>query len=386
MKRNEKAFSRFALFVAVALVFSVMGGMIGMNLTTASAEETADEVVGYDSIYSSSNPVPAIAAKVRPSVVMVINKQDSWDRTTRTVSSVESGYGSGTYIQAADQGGYILTNNHVVDGATSVEIEWLDGTRMDVTVVGTDDGTDLAVLKFEEDAPADAEVVPMGDSDALQIGELAIVIGNPCGEELFGTTTVGIISGLERENMNAGNFTRAVSTIQTDAAINSGNSGGALLNSKGELIGIPTLKLSSSGSYTSAAYEGLGFCVPVNTAKTIVEELITNGKVTRPRIGVSVSDFDGPDEPLNNYPPMGIQIMSVEEGSPAEDAGLQPGDVVYAVDDVRTTNYNEMTAELDKHAAGDKVTLTIYRYYDENGTWLGKYEELFVEVELKILD
>lgn len=390
MKHNYKnAFSRFAMLIAVALVFTAVGGYVGMNLKNASAEETdttASESVGYDSIYSSSNPVPAIAEQVRPAVVQVIQSTQTWNRSSRQVSTQETGFGSGTYIQATEDGGYILTNNHVVDGAQKLSIKWLDGTVMDATLVGSDDGTDVAVLKFEGSAPEGVEPVTLGDSDALQIGELAVVIGTPGDDDLFNTVTVGIISGLDRENMNANNFTRATTTIQTDAAINSGNSGGALLNSKGELVGIPTLKISGSASSYSASYEGLGFCVPINTAKPIVEELIANGKVTRPRLGITVADFDGPEEALSSYPPMGVQIMAVEEDSPAEVAGLQAGDVIYAVNDVRITTYTEMTAELDKHAAGDTVTLTIYRYYDENGKWLSQYELLEVEVELKILD
>ena len=380
MERSKKFVSRFAMFMVVALAFAALGGAVGMNLKPAEAEQTS---VGYESIYSSANPIPEIAARVRPSVVLVVNKTEMWDRSSRQMIAQTNGTGSGTYIRSENGVGYILTNNHVIENANSVEIQWLDGTIMQTEIVGADDGTDLAVLKFTDPAPADAQPVPMGDSDALVIGELAIVIGNPGGEELFGTTTAGIISGLERDTVNASNFSRAVSTIQVDAAINSGNSGGALLNAKGELIGIPTLKMMYS---SSSVYEGLGFCVPVNTAKEIVEELITYGEVVRPRIGVSVSDFDGPDEPASNWPPMGIQIMSVEEGSPAEAAGLQPGDVIYAVDGVRTKSYTQMTQELDKHEAGDKVVLTVYRYYDENGKWLYSYEKLEVEVELQIID
>ncbi len=383
MKQNSRnALSRFAAFVAIALAFAAVGGVIGMNAIHASAEEK----VGYDSIYTSANPVPGIARAIRPSVVQVIQSTQSWDRGTRQITTQETGFGSGTYIRATDDGGYILTNNHVVEGAQALSIEWLDGTKMDATLVGSDDGTDVAVLKFTGKAPEGVKPVAMGDSDALEIGELAVVIGTPGSDNLFNTVTAGIISGLDRENMNARNFTRATNTIQTDAAINSGNSGGALLNSKGELVGIPTLKMSGSASVYSATYEGLGFCVPINTAKPIIEELIANGKVTRPRIGVSVSDFDGPDEAIDSYPPMGVQIMKIEEDSPAEEAGLQAGDVIYAVDGVRTTNFNAMTAELDKHEAGDKVTLTVYRYYDEDGMWLGKYEKLDLDVELKILD
>lgn len=381
MERSKKFVSRFAMFMAVALAFAALGGMVGMNLKSAVAEP--QEFVGYDSIYSSANPVPAIAEKVRPSVVLVVNKTEMWDRSSRQMISQENGFGSGTYIRTENGLGYILTNNHVIANANSVEIRWLDGTIMDAEIVGADDGTDLAVLSFADPAPADAQPVPMGDSDALVIGELAIVIGNPGGEELFGTTTAGIISGLGRDSVNASNFTRAVSTIQVDAAINSGNSGGALLNARGELIGVPTLKMMYS---SSAVYEGLGFCVPVNTAKKIADELIEHGEVVRPGIGITASNFDGPDEPASNWPPMGVQIMSVLEDSPAETAGLQPGDVIYAVDDVRTKDFTQLTSELDKHEVGDVVKLTVYRYYDANGKWLYNYEKLELDVQLEILN
>ena len=297
------------------------------------------------------------------------------------------GYGSGTYFRALDgsEGGYVLTNNHVIENGERVEILWLDGTRMEAEVVGADDGTDLAVLKFNDPAPEGAHPVPLGDSDALQIGELAVVIGNPGTGDgvLFGTVTAGIVSGLGREEINANNFSRAVSVIQIDAAINGGNSGGAMLNAKGELVGVPTLKMSYS---SASVYEGLGFCVPINTAKDVIEDLIEHGKVIRPRMGVGVQDFDGPDEAMRSWPPAGIQITMIEEGSPAEKAELQQGDIITEVDGVRVRTYTELTAEIDKHEAGDVITLRIYRYYDENGRVLSEYETFEAEVELEIID
>lgn len=141
----------------------------------------AEENVGYEAIYSSANPVPEIAANVRPSVVQVITSAASWDPRTRQVYTQEIGYGSGTYIQTLDggQGGYILTNNHVISDGESYQIEWLDGTIMDATLVGADEGTDVAILRFDQAAPSGAMPVPLGDSDQLQVGELAICIGNP---------------------------------------------------------------------------------------------------------------------------------------------------------------------------------------------------------------
>ena len=385
--RKQNVLKKVSLFLALALCIGFAGGALLTKKHVAVAE-TADATVGYEAVYSSDNPVPEIAANVRPSVVQVITSAATWDQRTREVSTEEIGYGSGTYFRALDEGegGYILTNNHVVDEGETYEIQWLDGTIMDATLVGADDGTDIAVLQFNEPAPEGATPVPLGDSDALQIGELAIVIGNPgSGDEvLFGTVTAGIISGLEREGVTAqGSFTRPVSTIQVDASINTGNSGGALLNAQGELVGIPTIKMTAS--YTTI-YEGLGFCIPINTAKDIIDQLIENGEVVRPRLGVTVTTVDGPDEPMRNYAPAGVQVVTVEEGSPAEAAGLQAYDIITEINGERIYSNDELIAVIDQFSAGDTVELTVCRYYNENGTALAEYEELTVEVELQIID
>ena len=347
----------------------------------------ASETVTYDAIYSSSNPVPGIAERVRPSVVQVIGSCETWDSETRISSSVEVGAGSGCYFQAdaGGEGGYILTNYHVVADGEIYSIEWLSGDRMNATLVGHDDGTDIAVLRFTEPAPEGAEPIPMGDSDALRIGELAICIGNPGDERdvLFGTVTAGIISGLEREDINADNFSRSISVIQTDAAINSGNSGGALLNAKGELVGIPTLKFMYSNS---GVFEGLGFCIPINAIKDFLPQIIETGGVIRPRLGITVADIDGPDEPMRKYPPIGAQVYTVEEGGPSAKAGLQQGDVITEVNGVRIEGYMDLLKELDKCASGDKVELKVYRYYDTEGNLTGNYEELYFSIRLELLN
>ena len=346
----------------------------------------ATEAVPYDVIYTSANPIPDIAERVRPSVVEVVGSCETWDAATRVSSTVEMGAGSGCYFQADSdgQGGYILTNNHVVADSELYSIEWLSGEVMDATLVGHDDGTDIAVLHFSEPAPAGAEPIPMGDSDALRIGELAICIGNPgsADEVLFGTVTAGIISGLEREDINANNFARSISVIQIDAAINSGNSGGALLNAKGELVGIPTLKFRNA----AMGFEGLGFCIPINTVKAFMSQIIETGSVVRPRLGITVADIDGPDAPMRKYPPIGAQVYTVEEGGPSARAGLQPGDVITEINGVRIKGYMALLKELDKCKAGDVVELKVYRYYDAEGKLTGSYEELSFKVRLEMLD
>ena len=385
MKCSKKT---FAAMLAMVFAVALAGGALGSFAfcRNAAAEEDTG-TVGYEAIFSSDNPVPEIAANVRPSVVQVIVSSETWVTGSRDTTEEDIGSGSGTYIQTLEEGegGYILTNNHVIEDGETYRIVWLDGTEMQAELVGADSGTDIAVLKFSEAAPSDAQPVAMGDSDALQIGELAIVIGNPgAGDSvLFGTVSAGIISGLERSEISAGNFSRSVSVIQTDAAINSGNSGGALLNSKGELVGIPTLKMSYS---YSSVYEGLGFCVPINTVKPLVEQIISTGKVTRPMLGIGVSDFDGPDEPIRSHPPIGVMVQQVVEGSSAEEQGVKIYDVITEIDGTRITSYTELIAEVDKHQVGDVVELKVYRYYDENGDMLDKYEEYTFSVELRALE
>lgn len=384
MKNSKKM---IVMMLTMALVAAVVGGAMGSFIFARNAAAEESGTVGYEAIFTSANPVPEIAANVRPSVVQVIASGETWQSGSRDVSAQDIGSGSGTYIRTLEdgKGGYVLTNNHVIEDGEKYRILWLDGTEMEAELVGADSGTDIAVLKFTEEAPAGAVPVVMGDSDGLQIGELAIVIGNPGagGNVLFGTVSAGIISGLERNEISAGNFSRSVSVIQTDAAINFGNSGGALLNSRGELVGVPTLKISAS---YSAVYEGLGFCVPINTVKPLIEQIISTGKVTRPMLGVGVSDFDGPDEPIRSHPPIGVMVKNVVEGSSAEEEGVQIYDVITEIDGVRITSYNELTAEVDKHQIGDRVELKVYRYYDENGKKLDKYEELTFSVELRALE
>ena len=373
MKKTNRLVRALCLMMALA-----------MPMTAAMAEDTAQETVPYDIVYSSVNPIPQIASNVRPAVVEVLVSKESWDPVTRVASVDLLGGGSGCYIRATDEGGYILTNYHVVQQGDVISIKWLDGTEMDCNLLGYDDGTDIAVLEFKQAAPEGVQVIPMGDSNALQIGELAIAIGNPgAGEEsLFGTVTAGIISGLERE-ANADNFTRSVSVIQTDAAINTGNSGGALLNAKGELVGIPTLKYMYS---YDVVYEGLGFCIPISSVKDYIDQIIETGVVVRPRMGMTVAAVDGPEEPMKSYPPAGVQVYEIEKGGPAEKAGLMSGDIITEANGARVYDFQDLSAEIDKLSAGDSIELKVYRYYDSTGATTGSYEEFTFSVKLQMLD
>lgn len=357
-------------------------------LLLAGIPALATETTTYDIVYSASNPIPEIAANTRPAIVQITNSVESWDSATRKASVDPMGYGSACYIQAAEdgKGGYLLTNYHVVQDGDVFSATWLDGTEMELELVGYDDGTDIAVLRFYDDVSEGVQPIPLGDSDALQIGELAICIGNPgTGDEvLFGTVTAGIISGLERGGINADNFTRSVSVIQTDAPINGGNSGGALLNAKGELVGIPTLKMGVS--YTTV-YEGLGFCIPINSVKDYIDQIVATGVVVRPRMGVTVTSIDGPDDAMRRYPPCGAQVYTVEPGAPADKAGLKANDVITEINGVRVKSSDEMVAEIDKCDAGDTVVMKVYRYdYDAEGNIAGGYREMEIELKLQMLD
>ena len=284
--------------------FTRIGKLVCLALALAFALGTASaETATYDAVYSSENPIPEIAANVRPSVVGVTVSLESWDPVTRVASVDPVSGGSGCYIQSADLGGYILTNYHVVEEGDVFTIEWLDGTEMECDLVGYDDGTDIAVLKFDEDAPNGALPIPMGDSDELQIGELIIAIGNPGSSTstLPGTVTAGIVSGLERE-ANADNFSRSVSVIQIDAAINTGNSGGALCDINGRLIGVNSVKLVETG------YEGMGSAIPVNDSVEICNAIIQNGSSGSVYLGLEFNE---------NFTADALQRM----GYPAEGEG-----------------------------------------------------------------
>jgi serine protease Do len=258
------------------------------------------------------------------------------------------------------EGGYVLTNYHVIEDGNAFQVLLPSGDKVDATVAGSDSNLDLAVLKVSDQAD---KLVPVtiGASESLPIGSTVIAIGNPGGEILANTVTRGIISALERKSMSGSNTTRNVNYIQHDAPINSGNSGGGLFDYQGNLIGINTLKYRGS-YYSSGSYEGLGFAIPVETAYPIAQQLIEHGKVIRPQIGVMVKDQEGPDEPMNDYAPASVCITGVNENSPAQAAGLKQFDFITAVNGERVTSTRELTTLLDTFKPGDTVTLTIVRY------------------------
>ena len=288
--------------------------------------DTADGMAGED-----------IYKKVNPSVVSVI-------------STTSEGTGSGSGV-IMSKDGYIITNNHVVDGAQSVSVQLSDGTSLDAEIIGTDEQTDLAVIKVTP--TSDLTAAEFCDSDELEPGEYAYAIGSPGGVQFANTITGGRISAINRDlTVND----RVMTLIQTDASINNGNSGGALINKYGQVVGITSAKLSGN-AFGSATVEGMGFAIPINTAKDIVDELIQNGYVSgRPSIGITGQNVESADGKVS-----GVQVYSIDSRAKAASEGLQVGDVITAVDGTPTPDMDKVNELKQDKKAGDKLTLSVYR-------------------------
>ncbi len=385
-----------ASIMAMALVSA---GSIGVyhyafspdnTLSTVIIEDTEDETVTTTAvsdvtIKNVSNITPAVTnsdeltteevvEKVLPSVVGI--------ESTFTMTSQSSGYfnfggfgqsqqpqtssatATGTGV-AITTDGYIVTNAHVIYDteynaglAASITVIVNEEDRYDAEVIGYDTDYDLAVLKINANDLAAAE---FGNSDELNLGQNVIAIGNPLGFDLMNTVTSGIVSGLNRQiTINE----KSMTLIQTDAAINSGNSGGPLINKKGQVIGINSSKMSAS--YSEASIEGIGFAIPSNEASRIVKDIMEYGYVTgKPQLGVSCQDITENISRMYNLP-VGVYIAAVAEDSAAEKAGLQVGDIITKINDEDITTYYELTAKKNEHKAGETIELTYVRNGVEN--------------------
>ena len=264
------------------------------------------------------------------------------------------GSGSGVIIRPD---GYIVTNNHVVSGATKISVTTNDNRQFDATVVGTDPATDVAIIKVEaEDLPT----LPLGDSDKLRLGEWVLAIGSPLGQQLRSTITAGIVSAKGRSMPDGSGEFKIESFIQTDAAVNPGNSGGALVNKKGELVGINTAIVSQTGSYT-----GYSFAVPVNIVKRVAADLIDFGSVKRAMLGITMQPVSTLDketqEKLKLNSMNGVYIVEVSKGSAAEEAGLKQGDVIIAIDGQRITDGASVQEKVNNYHPGDQAVITYVR-------------------------
>lgn len=281
------------------------------------------------------------------------------DSVVSISSMTSSGTSSGTGIIMSPDG-YVITNHHVITGALVISVLTNDNQEFEAALVGSDEMSDLAVLKIDARGLKAAE---FGDSSKLRVGDSVVAIGDPLGVQLRGTMTNGIISAINRD-LTVGD--RTMTLIQTNAALNNGNSGGPLINCYGQVIGINTVKMSSYYTAT-ASVEGLGFAIPISVAKPIIDELIENGYVAgRPAIGISGDSL--PSYYRTYYRlPEGVYVTSVNEGSDAKAKGIREGDIVTAINGERISSIDELNTVKNQYAAGDEVTLTVYRsgtYYE----------------------
>jgi serine protease Do len=293
--------------------------------------------------------ITSAVQNVGPAVVTVVatipGQQTYFGYTGDSTSS-----GSGVFISSD---GYILTNNHVIEGAQQIQVIYADGSQQDAILVGTDQYSDLAVLKITGTVPA---VANLGNSDALNPGETVIAIGSPLGD-FKNTVTVGVVSATGR-SIDTGSGYSIDGLIQTDAAINQGNSGGPLVNLAGEVVAINTLIIRSSGTGTVA--EGLGFAIPINTARVISELILQKGYVSRPYLGISWQPITPRVAAIYRLPVQyGVYVTDVAYKSPASQAGLQVGDIITGIDNTSLDDTHAYINTLFQYSAGDTVTLTI---------------------------
>ena len=364
-KFNGKRVARSAVAMVLAAAMGFAGGFVGAKfggsgkvvIQQVAPSSTADSASGSDSSITaasssgSSLTTEQVADLVSPSVVVITTEQVVYSQWSwYGQNQVESGAGSGVIISSD---GYILTCAHVVDGASTITVT-IGDKDYTATLVGEDTTSDIAVIKIDADGLTPATV---GNSDSLKVGQSVMAVGNPLGE-LGGTVTGGMISALNRSvTIQGSSSVNTMSLIQMDASVSPGNSGGGLFNMNGELVGIVNAKSSSSDA------EGLGFAIPINDAIKVAQELLENGYVTgRPYLGITylaVTDAQTASQlGVNAY---GVYVVEVVKGGPAEKAGLQAGDRIVSVDGTEIASKDDLGTLMQKHAAGDTLSITIAR-------------------------
>jgi putative serine protease PepD len=323
---------------AIVLALNATGVIGNQTVTTTSG---SGQTINITANSEDATVAKAAAAKALPSVVSV-----------NVTTSDGSGIGSGVIL---DTEGDIITNYHVVDGATAVSVT-IDGKSYDATIVGSDASSDIAVIKVDLNGTS-VTPIEVGDSDSLEVGDWVMSVGSPFG--LDQSVSAGIVSALTRNQLmeSSSGETLYTNLIQTDAAINPGNSGGALVNDEGKLVGICTLYSSSTESSAS-----VGFAIPGNYAVKIAKEIISGETVTHPYIGLTMTTVNSQTAYQNNLSvSQGALVVSVTDGSPAADAGIQKGDVITAVDGEEITSADGMILNVRSHEIGDKVKVTFVR-------------------------
>lgn len=339
----------FIITLIAAILFSAIIGAGGFALTqylwgNSSSKNLNSNNYNLTKATGSDLSMQEIIAKNENSAVAITTESVSTDTWARQY--VTEGAGSGIVYS---EDGYIITNNHVIEGASTINVTFNDGKSYEASLVAADSQSDIAVLKIDADG---LTPVSFNDSDSLSVGDLAVVIGNPLGT-LAGTATEGIVSGLEREITIDG---KSMTLIQVSASVNPGNSGGGVFDQQGNLIGLVVAK--SSGSDV----EGLGFAIPSNTVQSVVKSLIENGYVAgRPAAGITIVDLSSVTDAMKyGVKQTGVYIQEVT-GKNAKAAGLEAGDLVYMIDGEKVTSSDMLVRTIQKHQVGDKVKLTVVR-------------------------
>lgn len=354
-----------ALVLSCALVGGAMGfgGSALQNHLAAKDKDMDEESTQASVVYEGSRESSIIniaqidtSKQLTPAEVYAQNVNSTVGiRTSITTNywgyQTQSAAAGSGFILSAD--GYVLTNYHVVENSDSITVSLYNGEEYDATLVGCDQSNDIAVLKIDAEGLTPAV---LGDSDNLNVGDQVVAIGNPLGELTFSLTT-GAVSALNREVTLSSNVT--MDLIQTDCAINSGNSGGALFNLYGEVIGITNAKYSSSSSGSEASIDNIGFAIPMNHVKNIVKSIIETGSITKPYIGVTVTAVSSEAQAYGL--PTGAAVRSVEEDSPAAKGGLEANDIITEVNGTAITSSSDLVSYVGEQAPGDELKLKVYR-------------------------
>ncbi|MGM9607614.1 MAG: S1C family serine protease [Oscillospiraceae bacterium] len=361
-KEKKKRFWPKAL--ALCLVCALLGGAGGVAGSAYYFGKNGGTGGGSTTIYQSDRE-PTVVTVAHTNTGRELSTEEiyaSWVNSTVGISTeivttnyfgqqVSAAAGSG-FVISSD--GYIVTNYHVIEGASTIKVTFYDGTEYSATLIGGEQSNDVAVLKI--DASGLTPVV-IGDSDAMNVGQAVTAIGNPLGELTF-SQTAGIISAKDRTVTLTGGI--KINMLQTDCTINSGNSGGPLFNSYGEVIGITSAKYSNNGSYSEATIEGIGFAIPINDVIDIIQDLIEHGYVTgKPSVGIIQTNVT--TEVQRYGIPAGAEVLAVLEDSCAEKGGLQVGDIITAVDGTTVASSSDLQSAIKSYRAGDTVTFTVYR-------------------------
>ena len=385
MKHLQKFYKK-GVKVLVIILIGFLSGALGSFVTLQLYQKQGNQATNNNSgtvtqtSYKNENSTTQAVNKVKDAVVSIITYSSSSSRQSSVFNGDETNSdsdnqqiaseGSGVIYKKDDKDAYLVTNTHVINGASKVDIRLADGTKVPGEIVGSATFSDIAVVKISSEKVT--TVAEFGDSSQLSVGETAIAIGSPLGSEYANTVTQGIISSLNRNVSLKSEDGQAISTkaIQTDTAINPGNSGGPLVNIQGQVIGITSSKIASNGG---TSVEGLGFAIPSNDAQNIIKQLESNGKVTRPALGiqmVNLSNVGASDLRKLNIPSgltSGVVVRSVQNNMPAN-GHLQKYDVITKVDDKEIASSTDLQHALYNHAIGDTIKVTYYRNGKEETT------------------